>query len=141
VAVPFVYRRRVQFAETDMAGMVHFTWYFRYVEEAEHAMWREAGLTIASDGDDVRFPRVAAACDFRAPLRFEDEVDVAIRVDAIGSRTIRYAATISRGGATMATATMTVACIRTAPGAPAGAIDLPHRIAEALDKYRGQPTG
>ena len=42
-------RRRVQF-ETDMAGVVHFSWYFRYMEEAEHALWREAGLSMASPG-------------------------------------------------------------------------------------------
>ena len=47
--MPCEYRlkRRVQFYETDMAGIVHFSWFFRYLEEAEHAMWREAGLTIA----------------------------------------------------------------------------------------------
>ena len=40
-------RRRVQFYETDAAGIVHFSWFFRYMEEAEHALWREAGLSIA----------------------------------------------------------------------------------------------
>ena len=49
-------RRRVQFYETDSAGMVHFTCFFRYMEEAEHAMWREAGLSIAPEGADVGFP-------------------------------------------------------------------------------------
>ena len=43
----FRLRRRVQFYETDAAGMVHFSWFFRYMEEAEHALWREAGLSIA----------------------------------------------------------------------------------------------
>ena len=46
----FVYRRRVQFAETDLAGIVHFSNIFRYMEEAEHALWRAAGLTIAERG-------------------------------------------------------------------------------------------
>ncbi|HCE02754.1 MAG TPA: acyl-CoA thioesterase, partial [Acidobacteria bacterium] len=39
--------RRVQFYETDSAGIVHFSVFFRYMEEAEHAMWRAAGLSIA----------------------------------------------------------------------------------------------
>ena len=39
-------RRRVQFYETDAAGIVHFSWFFRYMEEAEHALWREAGLML-----------------------------------------------------------------------------------------------
>ena len=46
-------RRRVQFYETDAAGIVHFSWFFRYMEEAEHALWREAGLSIAPIVADV----------------------------------------------------------------------------------------
>ena len=38
----FRLQRRVQFYETDAAGIVHFSWFFRYLEEAEHALWREA---------------------------------------------------------------------------------------------------
>src|SRR5258708_2627165 len=83
----FHYLRRVQFHETDLAGMVHFSWYFKYMEEAEHALWRAAGLTIAAGDDTIRFPRVNASCDYRAPLRFEDEIDVAVVISAIGSRT------------------------------------------------------
>ena len=37
------HKRRVQFYETDAAGIVHFSWYFRYMEEAELRAWREAG--------------------------------------------------------------------------------------------------
>ena len=40
------HRRRVQFYETDLVGIVHFAWYLRYMEEAEHALWRAAGLSI-----------------------------------------------------------------------------------------------
>jgi acyl-CoA thioester hydrolase len=128
------YHRRVQFAETDMAGMVHFSQYFRYMEEAEHAMWRHAGLSIASLGDDLRFPRVAASFEYRTPLRFEDEFEVVIRIYAIGSREIRYACTILRADTPVATGAMTVACIRTRPGSAPGAIELPEPIAKALSK-------
>src|SRR3990172_6068366 len=50
------YRRRVQFADTDVAGVVHFSWIARYMEEAEHALWREAGLSIAPRDQPVGFP-------------------------------------------------------------------------------------
>ena len=83
-------RRRVQFYETDAAGIVHFSWFFRYMEEAEHALWRAAGLSIAPPGSEVAFPRVSAAFDFHRPLRFEEEFDVHIRVAAITEKTIRY---------------------------------------------------
>src|SRR5689334_6065032 len=44
----FRYTRRVQFSETDMAGIVHFSAYFRFMEEAEHALWRAAGVSIGA---------------------------------------------------------------------------------------------
>jgi acyl-CoA thioesterase FadM len=56
----YVYDRRVQFAETDLAGIVHFSWYFRYIEEAEHALWRAAGLSISPPRAEMGWPRVAA---------------------------------------------------------------------------------
>src|SRR5262249_47928566 len=59
-------RRRVHFYETDMAGLVHFSVFFRYMEEAEHALWRAAGLTIATVDEEFGFPRVSASFDFHA---------------------------------------------------------------------------
>ncbi len=76
-----VYHRRVQFPETDAAGIVHFTNFFKYVEEAEHSMWRAAGLSIATERDrEIGWPRVAASFEYRKPLKFEDEFDVHLRV-------------------------------------------------------------
>ena len=45
----------------------------------------------------VVFPRVAATCDFKAPLRFEEEFEVVIQVEAIGRRSVRYACTLETG--------------------------------------------
>ena len=63
-------QRRVQFYETDTAGIVHFSWFYRYMEEAEYALWRAADLSIAPPDAEVGFPRVAASFDFHKPLRF-----------------------------------------------------------------------
>ena len=81
-------KRRVQFYETDTAGIVHFSCFYRYMEEAEHALWRAAGLSIAPPDAAVGFPRVAASFDFHRPLRFEEEFEVLIRIAAIGARSI-----------------------------------------------------
>ena len=96
---------------------MHFSWYFRYMEEAEHALWRAAGLSIADPASPVGFPRVAATCDYQAPLRFEDEVEVVVRIEAINKRSIKYACTIVRGEMTVATGTMTAACVDKTSGA------------------------
>ena len=59
----------MQFYETDAAGIVHFSWFFRYMEEAEHAMWREAGLSIHPEPSSIGWPRVAASCEFYRALK------------------------------------------------------------------------
>jgi YbgC/YbaW family acyl-CoA thioester hydrolase len=115
--------------------MAHFSGYFLYMEEAEHGLWRSAGVSIASPDDHLRFLRVAASCDFRAPLRFEDEFDVLIRIAALGSRTIKYTCEITCGTTRVANGTMTVACVDVA-AKPPRAVDIPKRIAERLDGPR-----
>lgn len=104
--------RRVQFYETDAAGIVHFSWYPRYMEEAEHALWRAAGMTIARPSPDIGWPRVAISFRYFRPLRFEDEFEVAIRVAAIEERKIHYRCMLSRGATRVAEGTMTIASVR-----------------------------
>lgn len=104
---PFKYTRRVQFAETDLAGIVHFSWMFRYMEEAEHALWRAAGLSVADPAESAGWPRVAATFDFKSPLRFEEEFEVAVRVDEVSARSLRFAFVIARGETVIGTGTLT----------------------------------
>ena len=129
----FVYRRRVQFAETDASGIVHFTNFFKYVEEAEHAMWRSVGLTINERDPQVGWPRVAASCEFKRPLRFEDEFDVHLRVAEKTSKTFRYAATLKKDGEVLAVGSLTIICVRRKAGEPLKAIDMPAHIAERFE--------
>ena len=111
----FRYRRRVQFGETDLAGIAHFSCYFRYMEEAEHALWRAAGLTIARAGDEIGWPRVAAAFEYKAPLRFEDEFEVAVRIATVSRRSIQYGFVVTRGSTPIGEGTMTAVAVRYGP--------------------------
>ncbi len=121
--------RRVQFHETDAAGIVHFSVFFRYMEEAEHGLWRAAGLSIAPPGARVGFPRVAASFDFRRPLRFEDEFEVLLRVTGKSARSLSYSATITKDGETAARGALTVACVAKEPGQPMRSTPIPPEIA------------
>ena len=122
-------KRRVQFYETDAAGIVHFSWFFRYMEEAEHALWREAGLSIHPGGAEIGWPRVATSFEFKRPLRFEDEFDVHLRIAEITRRTMRYACRIAQGEATIATGELTVACVRRVAGEPMKSVEIPPEVA------------
>ena len=120
-------RRQVRFYECDAAGIVHFSWFFRYMEEAEHALWRAAGLSIAPTVE-MAFPRVSSTFDFRKPLRFEDYIDVRIQVAAIRSKTMKYACEIRRNGELAAEGTMTIACVSVRAGEPMRAVPFPPEI-------------
>lgn len=126
----FQLKRRVQFHETDTAGLVHFSWFFKYMEEAEHALWREAGLSIHPSGTEVGWPRVATSFEFHNPLRFEDEFEILIRVESVGRKTIRYSCVLTRGETKIATGALTIACVRRQPGEPLAAIEIPRDIAD-----------
>ena len=134
----FRYRRRVQFAETDLAGLAHFSTFFRYMEEAEHALWRAAGLTIARAGEETGWPRVAAAFEFKAPLRFEEEFDVAVEIAGVSRRSIQYAFTVTRGETLIGRGTMTSVAVRYGPGAAIAAIDVPADIVARLRAAAGE---
>jgi len=127
--MPSEYRlkRRVQFHETDMAGIVHFSCFFRYMEEAEHAMWREAGLSIAG-GAGVGWPRVEASFEYHRPLIFEDEFEVHLRIVGKDARTIRYEAIITKGETRIATGRIAVRCVSKKTGEPMRSVDIPPDI-------------
>lgn len=84
--------RRIEFAETDMAGIVHFANFFRMMETTEHEFFRSLGFSIHSheDGVTIGWPRVSVACDYSRPLRFEDVVEIQLIVAEVRTRSIRY---------------------------------------------------
>src|SRR6476620_2217408 len=114
-----------------MAGVVHFSCFLRYMEEAEHALWRAAGLSIASSGSNIGFPRVAVSIEYHAPLYFEDEFEVHVRITAISRRSIRYESVMTKGGTKVASGTITSVCVQNTP-APMRSIDLPADVVSKL---------
>jgi len=92
MAYEFQLTRRVEFSETDMAGIMHFSNFFRFMESAEHAFFRSLGFSVVLSraGFDVHLPRVHAECDYLAPVRFEDELLVHLLVQKKGSRSLTY---------------------------------------------------
>ncbi len=88
----FKIERRVEFSETDMAGIVHYSNFFRYMETAEHAFYRSLGHSVVMKQIDppLGWPRVHAECDYFKPLRFEDLVEVHMLVKEKRSKVLTY---------------------------------------------------
>ncbi len=96
----FRYRRRVEFAETDMAGILHFANFFRYMEECEHALFRSLGLRIHTGeqgaGKAFGWARGRASCEYERPLRYDDIVEIELAVREKRRVSIRYEFTFRR---------------------------------------------
>lgn len=129
----FSYPRRVQYKDTDASGIAHFTCFFVYAEEAEHAMWRAAGLSVEPQETAVGWPRVSASFDFFKPLRFEDEIEVRIRLVERTAKTFRYQSIITCRGEVAALGTSTSICVRKVAGEPLRAVDIPLDVAARFE--------
>lgn len=92
MAYEFKMTRRVEFSDTDAAGILHFANFFRYMEAVEHAFYRSLGFSVhqQSGGTMNGWPRVAASCSFREPLRFEEVVQIHLRVLEKTEKTVRF---------------------------------------------------
>jgi YbgC/YbaW family acyl-CoA thioester hydrolase len=136
----FQITRRVEFSETDLAGIMHFSNFFRFMESAEHAFFRSLGYSVAHsrNGLAVCLPRVHAECDYAIPLRFEDEVLVRLLVERKGRRSVTYQFRFCRlNGSSLeevARGRLTVACVERQADGAMKAVPLPKAIADKIQQ-------
>ena len=92
MAYEFKMKRMVEFSDTDMAGIMHFSNFFRYMEVTEHAFYRTLGFSVFPEfrEDTVGWPRVHADCDYKHPLRFEEEVEIHLLVKEKRARSVTH---------------------------------------------------
>lgn len=88
----FKTQRRVEFNETDMAGIAHFTNYFKYMEEAEHEFLRSRGLSVVLDDEKGKlgFPKMEATCSYKRPAQYEEVIDVAVSIKCDDGKSVVY---------------------------------------------------
>jgi acyl-CoA thioester hydrolase len=134
------FQRRVAFADTDAAGIVHFSNYFRYFEDAEHALWRAAGLSIHPHDSPIGWPRIAASCEYRRPLKFEQEFEIAVHIAELTRRTVRYNGVITSNGERVAIADWKIACVAKQPDGSMRSTDVPADVAARLESYTHRPS-
>lgn len=115
---PFTTTRRVEFGDTDMAGIMHFSNFFRFMEAAETDFLRSRGLTVAWTESGVKhgFPRVSAACDYQTPARFGDLLTVVVVLERVGSKSVNYRFEFTRDGTPLATGRITCVYCREKAG-------------------------
>ena len=139
MACEFKAVRRVEFSETDMAGIVHYSIFFRYMETAEHGFFRSLGFSVVTDKTDppVGWPRVHAECDYLQPLRFEDEVEIHMLVSEKKSKALTYAFRFRKLNALppveIARGKLTVVCVTHNFEGEMEAVPIPEALAEKIE--------
>ena len=135
-------KRQVDFSETDMAGIVHFSNYLRWVEAAESAFFQalEVPLISSSPENVMGWPRVRVQCDYKAPVMFQDQVEVFLFIRAIKVQAIEYGFKIYRlegADRTLAAKGMltTLYVKREPPSAPMKAAAIPQVLSEKIKVY------
>lgn len=139
--MPYEFRvvRRVEFSETDMEGIMHFSNFFRFMETAEGGFFRALGYSVvlSRNGLGLGLPRVHAECDYSAPLRFEDEVLIHLLVEKKGKRSLTYQFRFYRlnGGKPepVARGRLTAVCVERLDDGSMKAVPLPGALADQIE--------
>ncbi len=130
-------QRRVEFADTDLGGICHFSRYLVFMETAEHQFLEALGTSvhIESEGQTVGWPRVSVRCDYKSPARFGDVLDLRVRVLRKGTKSLTYRISVSTGGRPVAEGEVTaVCCVLDAAGEGLRAIPIPSPLAERIEE-------
>jgi acyl-CoA thioester hydrolase len=134
---PVVYhaQRRVEFRDTDAAGIMHFSAFFNYMEQVEHEFLRHLGMSVFERDDEgaISWPRVAVSCDFQGAVRFEDVLDIAIEVTRRGEKSVTYGFVFTHADRPVAEGQLTTVCCRLDGKAPPRSIAIPDWIVALLE--------
>ena len=136
MAYEYRHRRRVEFADTDMAGLMHFARFFCFAEEAEHAFLRSLAWSVHQprEGYAVSFPRLAARFEFQSSVVFEDEVDIHLWVKRKGNKTLTYQFSFTKEGVAVAKGEITVICCRCYSDGHIEGMVLPPELAARIEE-------
>src|SRR3954471_15118851 len=111
----FCIRRKVEFSDTDMAGMAHFSRFFAFMENCELEYLSSLGFGLASPvvgprGYRIGWPRVAAKCEYLAPARFAEELEVGLTIVNKGTTSLTFRFEIRNGDVPVARGEITTVC-------------------------------
>jgi len=134
-AAVFHTTRRIEFADTDMAGIVHFANFFRFMEAAEVEFLRSRGLSVSLpwEGEHIGFPRVAASCDYLRPVTFEDLMDVAVSIERLGCKSVTYGFEFFKDGQIIARGQVSSVCCRVVANNKLESMEIPASYRQRLE--------
>ncbi len=129
-------RRKIEFVDTDMGGIVHFSRFLIFMETAEHEFLEAIGtrVDLELDGCKIGWPRVAVACRYKSPARFGETLDIHLRVIRKGTSSVTYGFAITADGREISTGESTAVCCEMQPGRDVRSIPIPDSVAEQIEE-------
>jgi len=111
---------RVYYEDTDLAGIVYYANYLRFIERARTEFVRERGVdqVALKDQDGIVFAVRHLEADYLMPAKFDDELEVETSVEAITGVRLIMRQDVKRADATLFSAIVTLVCL-TETGQPA----------------------
>ena len=86
------YRRKVNYYETDMMGMVHHSNYIRWMEEARIDYMDQLGFSYAQmEADGIYSPVISVACEYKHPCTFGEEITVSVSAESFNGVVLKVA--------------------------------------------------
>lgn len=114
-----IFKVRVYYEDTDMAGIVYYANYLRYIERARSDWVREVGIDqLAMKDEGLVFAVRGLEADYLAPAHFDDILDVRTRVLQLTPARMVMAQNVLRDEVVLFKSRVTIVCIA-ASGKPA----------------------
>jgi acyl-CoA thioester hydrolase len=130
--------RRVEFRETDAAGIAHFSAFLCYMEQAEHDLLRTLDWSVMiphGDSGYISWPRVHVECDFQGTVQFEDVLDITVHIARLGTRSVTYAFQFICKGRQIASGKTIAVCCHVSTDRSLESIDIPAQLRERFQRY------
>ena len=103
---------RVYYEDVDLAGIVYYANYLRYIERARSEMVRAAGIDQASmRAEGLVFAVSRLEADYRAPARYDDALTVETRLASRGRARLTLDQRVMRDGEALFEARVTLVCM------------------------------
>ena len=135
MAYEFHYQRRVHFQDTDAAGLIHFSNYFRYMEEAESEFLLQIAKNLGVGIEDELFitPRVNVGCEFFRPVGFADVLDCHLWIESIGRTSVGYVVSFRKDEEEVARGRVKFVCVAKDERGQYRSTPIPEKLASQIE--------
>jgi len=127
----FVWPVRVYWEDTDAGGVVYYANYLKFMERARSEWLRALGFEqdVLRDEAGVVFVVRRVEIDYLSPARFNEQLEVSVRLHEMGRASLSVRQELMRGSTRLAEAVVTLACVDAVRFKP---VKIPEPLLQAL---------